>query len=40
MPAAAVIDASGTKTGEQSLDESLFGGEVNNAVLHQVVTRT
>jgi large subunit ribosomal protein L4 len=38
MPAAAVIDASGTKTGEQSLDESLFGGEVNNAVLHQVVT--
>jgi large subunit ribosomal protein L4 len=38
MPAAAIIDASGTKTGEQSLDESLFGGEVNNAVLHQVVT--
>jgi large subunit ribosomal protein L4 len=38
MPAAVVIDASGTKTGEQALDESLFGGEVNNAVLHQVVT--
>lgn len=34
---AAVIDASGAKTGEQSLDDGLFGGEVNSAVLHQVV---
>ncbi|HZJ50672.1 MAG TPA: 50S ribosomal protein L4 [Actinomycetota bacterium] len=34
---AAVIDASGATTGEQSLDDGLFGGEVNSAVLHQVV---
>ena len=37
MAAAAIIDASGNKTGEQPLDESLFGGEFNSAVLHQVV---
>lgn len=38
MPAvASIIDASGAKTGEQSLDDGLFGGEVNAAVLHQVV---
>lgn len=34
---ASIIDASGAKTGEQSLDEGLFGGEVNAAVLYQVV---
>jgi len=37
MAVAAVIDASGAKTGEQSLDDGLFCGEVNFAVLHQVV---
>jgi len=35
---AVIIDASGAKTGEQSLDDGLFGGRVNSAVLHQVVT--
>jgi large subunit ribosomal protein L4 len=34
---ASIIDVSGAKTGEQPLDENLFGGEVNTAVLHQVV---
>ncbi|MDQ3661375.1 MAG: 50S ribosomal protein L4 [Actinomycetota bacterium] len=37
MAVATVIDASGAKSREQSLDEGLFGGEVNTAVLHQVV---
>jgi len=35
---AVIIDASGAKTGEQSLDDGLFGGRVNSAVLHPVVT--
>jgi large subunit ribosomal protein L4 len=34
---ASIIDVSGAKTGEQSLDDGLFGGAVNTAVLHQVV---
>jgi large subunit ribosomal protein L4 len=34
---ASIIDASGAKMGEQSLDDGLFGGEVHAAVLHQVV---
>jgi large subunit ribosomal protein L4 len=38
MGVATIIDTTGTKTGEQSLDDGLFGGEVNAAVLHQVVT--
>jgi large subunit ribosomal protein L4 len=35
---ARVIDASGAQTGERGLPEELFGGNVNRAVLHQVVT--
>jgi large subunit ribosomal protein L4 len=34
---ATVIDASGKSTGERDLPEHLFGGEMNTAVLHQVV---
>lgn len=34
---ATVIDASGKSTGEQELPEELFGGQVNTAVLHQVI---
>ena len=37
MAVATIIDASGAKTGDRPLDDSLFGGEVNAAVLHQVV---
>ncbi|MFN2490654.1 MAG: 50S ribosomal protein L4 [Actinomycetota bacterium] len=33
-----VIDASGRVTGRRELPDELFGGEVNEAVLHQVVT--
>jgi len=32
------IDASGKPSGDVTLSEELFGGEVNTAVLHQVVT--
>jgi large subunit ribosomal protein L4 len=35
---AKVIDAAGKSTGERDLPEDMFGGEVNRAVLHQVVT--
>jgi large subunit ribosomal protein L4 len=35
---AKVIDASGAATGERELPDALFGGEVNHAVLHQVMT--
>lgn len=34
---AAVIDAAGKKTGERDLPESLFGGAVNVALMHQAV---
>jgi len=34
---AKVIDASGATTGERDLPEELFGGEINAAVLHQVL---
>ena len=33
-----VIDASGSVTGTRDLPDELFGGEVNEAVMHQVVT--
>ena len=33
-----VIDGSGSVTGTRDLPDELFGGEVNEAVLHQVVT--
>lgn len=35
---AKVIDASGASTGDRSLPEGLFGGEVNVPLMHQVVT--
>jgi large subunit ribosomal protein L4 len=35
---AKIIDGSGKSTGDRELPENLFGGEVNHAVLHQVVT--
>ncbi|MDQ4029217.1 MAG: 50S ribosomal protein L4 [Actinomycetota bacterium] len=35
---ARVLDGAGAQTGERDLPNELFGGEVNNAVLHQVVT--
>ena len=35
---ARVLDEAGAQTGERDLPDELFGGEVNNAVLHQVVT--
>jgi large subunit ribosomal protein L4 len=38
MATARVIDSSGSVTGERDLPEELFGGGVNTAVLHQVVT--
>jgi large subunit ribosomal protein L4 len=34
---AKVIDAAGKQTGERDLPESYFGGEINVAVMHQVV---
>ena len=34
---AQVIDATGKKTGDRDLPESLFGGEVNVPLMHQVV---
>ncbi|CAN5706823.1 50S ribosomal protein L4 [soil metagenome] len=37
-PLAQVINGSGDVTGRRELPEGLFGGEVNQAVLHQVVT--
>ncbi len=33
-----VIDGAGKKTGQRDLPEELFGGEVNTALMHQVVT--
>jgi large subunit ribosomal protein L4 len=38
MAVATIIDVTGAKTGEQPLDDGLFGGEINTSVLHQVVT--
>jgi large subunit ribosomal protein L4 len=38
MAKAAVIDAAGKRTGQRDLPDELFGGRVNTAVLHQVVT--
>jgi large subunit ribosomal protein L4 len=38
MASAAVINATGTVTGQRELPEDLFGGSVNPGVLHQVVT--
>jgi large subunit ribosomal protein L4 len=38
MATAKVIDSSGGVTGERDLPEELFGGGVNTAVLHQVVS--
>ncbi|HET7483063.1 MAG TPA: 50S ribosomal protein L4 [Actinomycetota bacterium] len=35
---ATVIDGTGKSTGNQALPEELFGGEVNAALVHQVVT--
>lgn len=35
---ATVIDGTGKKTGERELSEDFFGGEVNIALMHQVVT--
>jgi large subunit ribosomal protein L4 len=37
-PQAKVIDSAGAVTGERDLSEELFGGTVNTAVVHQVVT--
>ena len=37
-PQAKVIDSTGAVTGESDLAEELFGGPVNTAVVHQVVT--
>ena len=37
-PKAKVIDGAGKATGDQSLPETLFGGEVNVPLMHQVVT--
>src|SRR5215210_5820021 len=34
---AKVIDGTGKSTGDQTLPEALFGGEVNVALVHQVV---
>lgn len=33
-----VIDGSGKKTGQRELSEEFFGGEINVALMHQVVT--
>lgn len=38
MATAKVIDAAGAVTGERELPEQLFGGDVNVAVMHEVVT--
>jgi large subunit ribosomal protein L4 len=35
---AKVIDGTGKSTGNQALPEELFGGEINTAVVHQVIT--
>jgi len=37
MAKATVIDVSGKSTGTRDLPEELFGGEINEAVMHQVV---
>lgn len=37
MAKATVIDATGKNTGTRDLPDTLFGGEVNEAVMHQVV---
>lgn len=37
MPKVAVYDITGAKTGEMELNDSVFGVEVNEAVLHQAV---
>ncbi len=37
-PVAKVLDPSGAAAGERELPEELFGGDVNTAVMHQVVT--
>lgn len=38
MAKANVIDGAGKVTGQRDLPDELFGGEINEAVLHQVVT--
>jgi large subunit ribosomal protein L4 len=38
MASAKVIDASGAVTGERTLPDEYFGGDINHAVLHQVMT--
>jgi ribosomal protein L4 len=35
---AKVIDAAGSVTGEKKLPDEYFGGEINHAVMHQVMT--
>lgn len=37
MPIVAVYDIAGTKTGDMELNDSVFGVEVNESVLHQAV---
>lgn len=39
MPKVAVYDITGAKTGEMELNDSVFGVEVNESVLHQAVVR-
>jgi large subunit ribosomal protein L4 len=38
MATANVIDATGRSSGERELPDVLFGGDINDAVVHQVVT--
>lgn len=38
-PAAIVVDQSGERTGEMTLDPEVFGGAVNSAVMHQALVR-
>lgn len=38
MAKAVIIDAAGKNTGRRDLPDTLFGGEVNEALMHQVVT--
>ena len=39
MPSVAVVDQSGSSTGQLDLPESIFGGPVNTAVMHQALLR-
>ncbi|HVF52445.1 MAG TPA: 50S ribosomal protein L4 [Actinomycetota bacterium] len=38
MATAKIIDATGAVTGEKSLPDAVFGGEINTALMHQVMT--